>query len=632
MTSKIKKYLYLSIICLIATAILVAYPKGSVFAAATDDKTGSLVAPTAIAAYGDNLFIADCIEEDGDFYTVVHRLTTDEETDLFADKTVKGKPIALACDDKNLFVTLSDGIYVCDYTQPSPAATKAVTQNGIKCSALGGDYLFYVYPDAGDASVSHIAAYSPTDSQPKDTYPSTEENLLIAPTALAPNTVAMYYGDGFSKAACLSVGDSSVKFVSSPKPFTLTAGSKKVFLHNGTAYGYDSRNVFKFVNNTDDFNEFWTNGGVLIKDVAVGDDKMFLLADYEIKSVDGKQNAYYQKPRVFTVDVSDMTSVVFDQTKQYGASQLDFDIPAFTVNDVKIATVKGYPSNIIYTTKDKEKSIEKSRFAPTDKILVLAKDKGYVYVCFGNKYAWIKDSDKIIYDVIPAPTELGAITFVPTNLYKLPFADDSLLTGEQIPKLSKVTVVTEYGGYKLIKYAKESGDVYGFAQNACIGVNRQQKTYVSYTRYAANPKAGHAMTLFNTQLCQADDLVTDSAGNPVKIKSGQQVRLYEKTSDGKCFIGVLVNNTLYKGYLENDSQLKNYAKGLTNTQVLAIALFAILILVVVFLIVMRIRSKHHNKQSTPINFDFKPTPQEETPLQTDDADQTTPTDATDDKN
>lgn len=613
-----KKY-FLIIVCIALLTIIACctaiLPTDTVFGAVKNDVAVSLSNPQAIVSQGDNIYVADTIEEDGKQYTIIHILTAEGLQSLFTDKSLEGDTtdLAISPDGKYLYMMQRDKILFCDLTQETVRvkSTKISNVSSIEASADG---VFFTY--RAD-QFNYVGARS-VDNFDEEIIP---HNLYTVSVRFLEKNPA---NDGqviiyFELASSLyttkfEINDSTKKLETlDPNQLlmedtTQIQDVKDLFIFGQETLFYTDTTIKNILANPEAPDlHLWDSYEFLAKDVTVAGDTIFVLCNYTTQKHGETPNSYYQKPRLryATIPTNGTKPESLTFNGELGASELNYSIPEIELYNIKVATASGYPSNIIYkpTSPDftqndilKDKAIDKDKFTPTDRFIILKQstDKLFSYVFFQGKFGWIRNSNCIKEDYDVTSNKLHGITLVNTNIYQLPYEDDDFLDEESLPKLSNVTVMGEYENFYLIRHDDPQKPIkYGFVFTVSVGTSSPPREYVSYERKAANPIVGKDLEIFATAETDGipDNYLTDINGNQITVKGGKEVRLYETLSDGTCYVGVTVDNVLYKGYIKSYDLLKTYNKGMTNTQILATACSAIVVVIIVYVVILRVRTK-----------------------------------------
>ena len=613
-----KKY-YLSVMTIALIAIiaccLVFSPTDVALGAISNDLAVSLSNPNAITSLGEKLYVADTIEEDGQQYTIIHIITPEGLNSLFTNKTLMGKTndLAISPNGNYLYLMQMDKIIICDLTQ-EVITLKTLTVTNVKAIEACADAIMYAYTSGSFSYVGarHVDDFD-TELKPHNFY--TASIKYLAKNPLDDGQVTAYFE--------MSPVLYSTQLTVDDKTITLdTVEENKEILNDATQLA-EFKNVFNFMGETFFFTstaiknilsneeapelQIWSDYDFLAKDVAVAGDTIFVLCDYSTQAVAGKVNGYYQKPRLRYATLATTTAKpeILSFDGELGASELNYAIPTFDASEIKIATASGYPSNIIYrpTSDDftqndilKDKAIDKDKFAPTDKFLVLkqSSDRLFSYVFFEGKFGWVRNSDCLKIDKTATGNSLYGITLLNANVYDLPYESDDFLSTFSLEKLANVTVLGEYNNFYLIKYNPIDGPiVHGFVFCVSVGTSTPPKEYVTYLRRAANPVVGKQLEIFATKETDTieNNYLSDVNGNQITVKGGKEVRLYEELENGVCYVGVIVDNVLYKGYVKSVDLLKTYNLGMTNSQILATACIAIVAVIIAYVVILRLRSK-----------------------------------------
>jgi len=611
-----KYYLLITFLTLLSLLVccFVFAPNELVFGAVKQDVAVSLSNPTALATNGNDLFIADNIQESGKSYTIIHKLSPDGLQTFFDDKSLQGETNDISVfSDGTLYLMQQDKIIRCAFLEEG-VSFSTITVNGVFDIQLTNDAIFYAYTNGNFAYVG-ARALNDFDKEVKahNFYGATIRFLVEETTE---NKISVYFETASTlyqtKLALNQTKDGITTFeegqevLTDPTKISQTIG---VFDFNGQKVFFTNTTLNDVLNNADapDLN-VWQNDQLLIKDVKIANGSLFVLNDYETESIDGATNPYYQKPRLHyaTMTIDEQNKLTnYEFVGSLGASELNYAIPTISAYSIKVATATGYPSNIIYKpTHDdftqneiyQNRAIQKDKFDETDKFLILAysPDKQFCFVCYDDQFGWIKNSDSLKATSLSTGHSVQGITLLNTNVYQLPIEHDDFLLDDSLDKLTNVNVLGEYQHFYLIVYNQTQGtNKYGFVFAVSIGANSPPKQYTPYQRKAANPVVGKQLEIFATQQTDSIDnnYLYDVDGKQILVKGNKEVRLYETLEDGTCYVGVVVNDILYKGYVKSYDLLKDYNVGMTNSQILATACVAIVAVIIVYIVILRVRSK-----------------------------------------
>ncbi|MBR5251119.1 MAG: hypothetical protein IKV38_03775 [Clostridia bacterium] len=604
---------FLTLLSLLVCCVLFA-PNELVFGTVKQDVAVSLSNPTALATNGNDLYIADNIQESGKHFTIIHKLTTDGLQSFFTNKSLEGKTTDIAvANDGTLYLMQQNKIVRCIFGEET-ISFSTITVEGVFAIALTNDAIFYAYTNGNFAYVG-ARAINNFDKEVKahNFYGAT---IRFLTQEITENKISVYFETASTlyqtKLALNQTQDGITTFeegqevLTDPTKIAQTIG---VFDLNGQKVFFTNTTVNDILNTPDspDLN-LWQNNQILIKDAKIANGSLFVLNDYAVESIDGTTNPHYQKPRLhyanFTIDQQNKIQD-FAIEGSLGASELNYAIPTINAYAIKVATAKGYPSNIIYKpTHDdftqneiyQDRAIQKDKFDETDKFLILnySQDRQFCFVCYEGQFGWIKNSESLKVSQLATGHAVQGITLFNANVYNLPIENDDFLSLDSLDKLTTVSVLGEYQQFYLIAYNQTQGTTkYGFVFAVSIGANSPPKQYISYQRKAANPVVGKQLEIFATQQTDtiADNYLYDVEGKQILVKGNKEIRLYETLEDGTCYVGVVVNDILYKGYVKSYDLLKDYNVGMTNSQLLATACVAILAVIIVYIVILRVRTK-----------------------------------------
>ena len=609
-------------ICCCCLALL---PDGTAEAAIKEGISLSLSAPQALTTRNGECYIADTIEEDGKTYTIVHRVSEKGIETLFSDKSIEGetKDIEVSADGKTLFLMQNDSILVKGIGNETNISISAA---GVFDILVSGDYFFYETKANGKCNSNVVAVtelLGNPDTQIKPSSHGPTKIAFLGVNSKNEGQAIAYYQTtdehGVNKTAQIAISAEGTSDITPDLPYAIDDDTLGTFIYGNSACFFTAEKVDELLFENTSAN-LWSECGIPILDMAVSYDgatdkySFFILCDY-VNDFDG-DNAYYNKPRMIYFEVAyndeKPTAATFYGTVKsavenhqvLGASELKLPLPEYNVTDLKKGFVRGYPSNIIYTaTKvDPDYAIKVEKLTSSDQFVILSsvEDNGrtYHYIMFEGKFGWILDSDCVDASSLTFTAFDGITLNFGGQVYDLPYQDDAFLQtyNAQPVKLEKgqeLKVVGMYKEFYFVTYSRNNTDVYGFVLSVNIGQDYAKKEYTTYLRKAANPQAGKSLVIYaDTQLDTViNNELHDAKGVPITVKAGKEVRLYEVLENGTCFVGVLVDNVLYKGYIGSEQMLKEYNVGLTNSQILATACIAIVLVIIVYVVILRVRKK-----------------------------------------
>lgn len=624
-----KKYCFVSVLIFILALfchISAFTPDCTAYAAIKNDISLSLSAPKALTTLDGDCYVADTIEEDGSVYTIVHRISSDGTESFFVDKSIEGesKDIEVYSDGKTFLLMQTDRIVIRSVDDSTDMTIKAT---GVFDIVLSGDYLFYEVKD-GNRYTSYVVSFGEFLKNPDVPFKSLSHgNTKIAFLGVDPKTegqaIAYYQTTdekNVAKTAQMALSVDGSYNITPDLPFAIDEKTIGTFNYGGSACFYSAEKIDCLL--YDDASvDMRSECNIPMSEVAVSADKQsgaytfFVLCNYADDFEN--TNPYHNKPRLLYFEISnngekpdaDAFYSAVNAAKQngrlLGASELNLAVPQYDIDDLQIGSVRGYPSNIIYTavTVDSDYAIKTvEKLTAADRFIVLStveKDgKSYHFIMLDGKFGWIQHSDCVDF----FPLTFSGFDCVTLNLgvrvYDLPYQDDAFLKTRDdstvtLEKNRQLTVIGKYKEFYLVTYKQDDYSVCGFVLSSNIGQKTEEAVYTSYLRKAANPQAGKTLSVYkDARLDNIDDnQLRDADGSVIKVKAGKEVRLYEVFDDGTCLVGVLVNDVLYKGYIESEQLLKEYNVGLTNSQLLATACISIVLVIIIYVIILRVRKK-----------------------------------------
>ncbi len=304
-----------------------------------------------------------------------------------------------------------------------------------------------------------------------------------------------------------------------------------------------------------------------------------------------------------------------------GSDQVKTAVPtAYT--GFTLAKSSGYPTNIIYKTADDNTSIQSilTKDQVTEFVILDyegAEKSSYYYVFVNGKFGWIKKSDNATTPDTDAKIEIvnskvsDKVTYNAkfnslgkVYIYDLPCSNDNIRklidTVEQTgDEMTEVKVLQQFKENNIIWYYVEYGtNKCGFVKSTDIG--QFTATYVgpmdAVLDKQINASLFNAVTLHMTKELSPDSMFSFDGINPVKLYSGDWVKLIEMDEQaGAALIQVVCENgeTAF-GWVESN-RLVEIDAITTNAIVGFVALGIALILAIIFACVFIKRKKSVKK-------------------------------------
>ena len=304
-----------------------------------------------------------------------------------------------------------------------------------------------------------------------------------------------------------------------------------------------------------------------------------------------------------------------------GSDQVKTAVPT-TYTGFTLAKSSGYPTNIIYKTNDADTSIESilTKDQVTEFVILDyagAENSGYYYVFVNGKFGWIKKSDNATTPDTDAKIEIvntkvsDKVTYNAkfnslgkVYVYDLPCSNDNIRklidTVEQTgDEMTEVKILQQFKEENITWYYVEYLEgKRGFVKSTDIG--QFTATYVgpmdAVVDKQINASLFNAVTLHMTKELSADSMFSFDGINPVKLYSGDWVKLIEVDEEaGAALIQVVCENgeTAF-GWVES-SRLVEIDAITTNAIVGFVGLGIAVILAIIFASVFISRKKKVRK-------------------------------------
>lgn len=616
-------------VCLILALCLVCALPTVAFAASGSPATGDshifLTNPVAIAAVGNDIFVADNLESD---HSVIFRFDVSAETPLKTaekefDKHIKN----LAEINGNLAVIFADKIVV--YTVSAGEMTESETYTD---EYIGGalDIAFGTM-QFGDGGKLDTVSYI---SNERARYRGTSGWIDVYHEHISAAKAAAYFDGYFYYAfdetvqrynGLANINDKFNNNLTLAPDFVPTG--ILTYMANGTnrLALYDSKNVFAVAQNADNYTAttalIGNNGNIV--DVCYAANKLFVLDDNHrveiyVENPDNHEN-FVKTETVIGTDTIDITTPT--------------EFTAFTT-----AKSLGYPTNIIYKTNNADTSIADIVTDCKDEFVILdfdgATDLKYYYVMYGNKFGWVRKSvdattpenDKKI-EIVNNNVGAGGVIYKSqfnslnaVYIYKLPVTGSEYITLHQtiddpieFTFLQRFTETKADGSTVKWFYIEYGERQHGFILDGTYGAigNKTDLTDgVSCVSKKINSSLFEAVKLYLTEDMEEGQEICDAQGNVVKLYSGTKVNaLLDKENgeiiqkNGATFVQVVYNNGDFEyGWIPSGNLIE--PNSLTTNAIVGISLLsAAVVLAIVLITIFAERRKHKRKKSKTENIE-----------------------------
>ena len=311
-----------------------------------------------------------------------------------------------------------------------------------------------------------------------------------------------------------------------------------------------------------------------------------------------------------------------DERTTIGSDLVKIEVPT-TYTSFTLAKSNGYPTNIVYKTDNESTSVESILTnEQVDQFVILGyegyESTSYYYVFVNGKFGWIKKSDDattpdtdVKIDVIDT-TVSNNVTFNAkfnslgkVYIYNLPCSNDSI-RGKALDVISQsgdqmmdVKILQQFREGDILWYYVEYGQAKrGFVKSSDVGNFTAILTEPvdAVVDKQINASLFNAVTLHMTKDLSADSVLTYDGETPVKLYSGDWVKVIEQDEQsGASFIQVVnADGTSTFGWVET-SRLIDINAITTNEIVGFVALGIAVALAVVFLCVFIKRKNSTNE-------------------------------------
>ena len=598
-----KKLLFIFICFALIVASILPTVVFAADSADSDVKTEGIIyflKPTAIAAVGNYLFVADYIEENRS--VIVCFDITEEKAVYKYTEEVSGYVTNLSnkedsglyaiLQDKILEYSIADGLSVVQTINVAGAVDVTYTDN----ISTKGEYVLTKSDLIGYGVGSYI-----------DTLTNTKGCVSIN-----GNIYYLYEENGYSVCRSHKGSDHSIPDNSLNKKDT--PGSEGYYLADFKANGIfvrDSSTVALFDNNT-------------IASIVIGsstqNSQLDKIMQYDeshgsIKDVCKGQNRLYVLNSQNKIEIYSDEHPTFELLDTIGSDILKQSAPTVYTTFTLVRS-KGYPSNIVFRTMGNN-SIEEIETEASEYIVLGydgEADSNFYYVLYGDKFGWVKKSDGA-----KSVDEDGKLEVVDTKVsddtfeYKTKFNSLKDVVVAQLPRQFfyqssdyaqtftqsasnriEATILQKFSeGDKVwyyVTFETNGGLHFGFVPQNAVGI------YITTTSddvplkdyLKVNSTLFSAVKVYdngNKKTMTDEHLAYTKQGDQIKLYSGKRVNVID-VKDGVAFIQVNYNGTYVYGYVFAD-QLIGVHQVTTNATVglslLAVAVALGVTLTIVFL-------------------------------------------------
>ena len=342
-----------------------------------------------------------------------------------------------------------------------------------------------------------------------------------------------------------------------------------------------------------------------ISDAASAGDKLFLLnGDHKID--------------IFAKSAENETYVYADAT--IGSDVVSKNVPT-EYTSFTLVKSKGYPTNIVYKTKEQTSVPELIDHA--DEYIVLGyegdENSGYYYVLTGGKFGWVKKSQ--VTATVETDTKLqiadlkldnGQVGYVTkfnslraVTVRQLPYYDSPKTTFTQtassmkeVKLLKRFTETTADSTYEWYWVEYDEGQR-GFVERAALGNFRVKPTtedIVPLGDRKINSTLFEAVTLYADKGMAETDVVYDEHENLIKLYSGDRVTVISEEDGASFIMRQRSDGTRDFGWIATDRLIGVH--NITTNAIVGLSLLAFAVALTATLLVIFLKRKKRLKNVT----------------------------------
>lgn len=614
------------IFILILILIVAVVPNVAVAAPAQSADSQSIIHfinPTAVAVSGNNLFVADNIENDKT--AILCFSVEDSAQDLVYKYTVEldGRTVNLAAKDDGLYALTTDGIIEFEIPQGEQIREKQRFAAATYGSAQPVDFAYGAYNNnkseylltdqSGNEFLKNIGGRNaPKFDRAWELRGSSKQPLGLV--AIDNYIYFLYESD--NKTVCQRYNGTTQSVDSGVfnDTLNLTTRYTGLFDWNGNVALFSKNSiVFVEVNAQEctlaSMLTYENDDGAAIKDVATKDDVLYVLNDKN------QLDVFTGSPQNYTLAAT------------IGSDTVDLAVPTgFT--SFTLARPNGYPTNIVYKTVGDNSVTDIITDAQEYIILGYdgAQNCNYYYVLVDNsRFGWVKKSD-----YAASVEQDQRITIIPTEVtpgvgveYKTKFTSLNAVYIYELPSESfnykpfeqsadnktEVTILQRFEekhetGTQVWYYVMYGGNRYGFVKDSAVGYFYLQQTDAEMTAIGPmkiNATLFAAVKVYATPQLSDDALAYSPEGNVIKLYSGEIVNCVQVlTNDAGLEVALIQINygdgTVAFGYVPME-RLIDQNRVTTNLTV-GLSLLAVAIAIAVILVTVFLKRRKKGKKSS----------------------------------
>lgn len=604
--------LALCLVCALPTVALAA--DGSTV---TGDSHIFLTNPIAVAAIGNDIYVADNLESN---HSVVFRFDVSGDVPVkTAEKEFDKAIVNIAEINGKLAVIFADKIVAYTITDSGPEESTIDDDAVLKTIAGAVDIAYgQLQSNLGDGTtldtvsylVDEYAYYLDASDNPTPVYHSDKIS----------NTKAVAFFDGyfyyaFDETVHRYNGTNAADAFNTPANLNLAPDFVPTGILTYTANGanklalFDGKDVFTVTQEGDKFTAntplIGDNGNIV--DVCYAANKLFVLDDNH------RIEIYVENP--------DNPDNFVKTEKVIGTDTIDITPPTLFTSFTTVKSL-GYPTNIIYKTTDTETSIDNIVTDCKDEFVILdfdgAATLNYYYVMYGNKFGWVRKSvgatapeNDAKIEIVNNDVGAGGVTYTSkfnslnaVYIYKLPVTGGEYITLHQtIDDPIEFTFLQKFNetladGKSVTWFYIEYGErQHGFILDGTFGAigNATDMTEgVPCKSKKINSSLFEAVKLYLTQDMEEGQEITDDDGNVIKLYSGAKVNAIEEKGDA-TFIQVVYNNGDYEyGWVPKSNLID--PNRLTTNAIVGICLLSVAVVLAIVLIAVFVERKKRKRK------------------------------------
>lgn len=576
------------------------------FAATTSSNSESIIHflnPTSIAIVGNDLFVADNIEDN---HSAILCFDVSSNTPVYKyTHEVDGSVINLSAKGSDgLFAIVSDKIVEKD----------TIVEFAVNTSGEISQKSTYEVANAVDVTTGLLGSNQDT------VYILSADNLL----RIMPNgSISTITSDKLSNTkGCVTLNDSNGK----PSYICYLSGNDfKIF----DGANYDNYNL-DILNKPTGFNAVglfvWNDNelGVFTKNSVSYIDRsanasLVTLMEYsdEIRDAASQNDKLFVLSGKNKVEIYTQTNNAFDLTATIGSETVERTVPT-KYTSFTLAHSNGYPTNIVYkTTADTSVT---DIITDASEYIILGfdgdADCNYYYVLIDNNFGWVKKSDnaetvendakievidtQVSNNSIEYKTKLNSLNAV--YIYELPRESfDHVVIQQTATTMMEVTVLQKFtetkdDGDKVWYYVSYGDGEYGFVNAESVGhfylsANLDEIQVVGAKK--VNSSLFAAVKVYATSDLDDDNLAYTSEGNQIKLYSGERVVLVSE-GEGWALIQVEYSDgTTAFGYVTANRLIDVHS--ITTNAIVGLSLLgAAIVIAVIMLVIFSNRKKGQN--------------------------------------